>query len=410
MLILHRRVLDVLSLGDDEAASLGVNVARARLTIVVAATLGTAAAVVGERADRVRRDHRPAHDPAPRLDELPRRDPALALAGAGFLVLADVLARTILSPAELPIGVVTAFFGAPFFAVVLRTLEGDAVIETRDLWVRFGPVAAVRGLSLRAESGGWTALIGPNGAGKTSALRALAGLVPFDGEIRIEEQDVRRLGRRALARLVAFVPQKPETPPELTVAEYVLLGRTPHISYLGGEGRRDRDAAARALRRLDLEEFAQRPLGSLSGGELQRAVLARALAQEARVLLLDEPTTSLDLGRQQLVLELVDELRQDGLTVVTTLHDLTLAGQYAEHVVLLDGGSVVAEGAAAEVLSAPNLAAHYGANVRVIEDEHGVFVVPVALAAPVAGLGACDRRLRDLAGVADGARSPPMRN
>jgi iron complex transport system ATP-binding protein len=251
------------------------------------------------------------------------------------------------------------------------------VIQTRDLWVRFGPVAAVRGLSLRAESGGWTALIGPNGAGKTSALRALAGLVPFDGEVRIEEQEVRKLGRRALSRLVAFVPQKPETPAELTVAEYVLLGRTPHIAYLGGEGKRDREAAARALRRLDLEEFAQRPLGSLSGGELQRAVLARALAQEARVLLLDEPTTSLDLGRQQLVLELVDELRRDGLTVVTTMHDLTLAGQYAEHVVLLDGGSVVAEGAAAEVLSAPNVAAHYGANVRVIEDESGVFVVPV---------------------------------
>jgi iron complex transport system ATP-binding protein len=251
------------------------------------------------------------------------------------------------------------------------------VIETRDLWVRFGLVAAVRGFSLTTRSGGWTALVGPNGAGKTSALRALAGLVPFDGEVRIEEQDVRRLGRRALARLVAFVPQKPETPPELTVAEYVLLGRTPHISYLGGESKRDRDAAARALRRLDLEEFAPRPLGSLSGGELQRAVLARALAQEARVLLLDEPTTSLDLGRQQLVLELVDELRQDGLTVVTTLHDLTIAGQYAEHIVLLDGGSVVAEGAAADVLSAANVAAHYGANVRVIEDEHGVFVVPV---------------------------------
>ena len=106
--------------------------------------------------------------------------------------------------------------------------------------------------------------------------------------------------------------------------------------------------------RLELEEFAQRPLGSLSGGELQRAVLARALAQEARVLLLDEPTTSLDLGRQQLVLELVDELRHDGLTVVTTMHDLTLAGQYAEHVVLLDAGSVAAEGAAADVLSASN--------------------------------------------------------
>jgi iron complex transport system ATP-binding protein len=251
------------------------------------------------------------------------------------------------------------------------------MIETRDLWVRFGPVAAVRGLSLRAEPGGWTALIGPNGAGKTSALRALAGLVPCEGEVLLDGRDARRLGRRAVARLVAFVPQKPETPPALTVAEYVLLGRTPHISYLGVEGRRDREAAARALRRLELEGFAERRLGSLSGGELQRAVLARALAQEAPVLLLDEPTTALDLGRQQLVLELVDALRGDGLTVVTTMHDLTMAGQYAERLVLLDGGSVVAEGTATEVLSAPNLAAHYGANVRVVEDEAGVFVLPV---------------------------------
>ena len=251
------------------------------------------------------------------------------------------------------------------------------MIETRDLWVRFGPVAAVRELSLRAESGGWTALIGPNGAGKTSALRALAGLVPYEGEVLLDGRDARRLGRRALARLVAFVPQKPETPAALTVAEYVLLGRTPHIRYLGGEGRGDREAATRALGRLELESFAERPLGSLSGGELQRAVLARALAQEAPVLLLDEPTTALDLGRQQLVLELVDALRRDGLTVVTTMHDLTLAGQYAERLILLDGGSVVAEGTAVEVLSVPNVAAHYGANVRVVEDERGVFVLPV---------------------------------
>jgi len=235
----------------------------------------------------------------------------------------------------------------------------------------------VRGLSFRAEPGGWTALIGPNGAGKTSALRALAGLAAYEGEVLHDGRDVRRLGRRAVARLVAYVPQKPETPPALTVAEYVLLGRTPHIPYLGGESRHDREAAAGALRRLELERFAERPLGSLSGGELQRTVLARALAQEAPVLLLDEPTTALDLGRQQLVLELVDALRRDGLTVVTTMHDLTLAGQYADHLVLLNEGSVVAEGTAAEVLSAPNVSAHYGANVRVVDDESGVFVLPV---------------------------------
>ncbi|HET7566655.1 MAG TPA: ABC transporter ATP-binding protein [Gaiellaceae bacterium] len=251
------------------------------------------------------------------------------------------------------------------------------MIELRDVTVRFGAAEAVSGLSLAAESGGWVALIGPNGAGKTSALRALAGLVPFSGEILLDGRDAARLPRRELARLVAFVPQKPETPGELTVAEYVLLGRTPHISYLGGERRSDRHAAARALHRLELDAFAERRLGSLSGGELQRAVLARALAQEPRILLLDEPTTALDLGRQQLVLELVDGLRADGLTVVSTMHDLTLAGQYADRLVLLHRGAVVAEGPAAEVLSAPNVAAHYGASVRVVEDDGGVFVLPV---------------------------------
>jgi iron complex transport system ATP-binding protein len=251
------------------------------------------------------------------------------------------------------------------------------VIELRDVWVRFGPVAAVRELSLRAEDGDWLALIGPNGAGKTSALRALAGLVAHEGRIELAGRDARALSRRELARMIAFVPQKPETPSELTVAEYVLLGRTPHISYLGSEGRADRAAAARALRRLELEQLAERRLGSLSGGELQRTVLARALAQEAGILLLDEPTTSLDLGRQQLVLELVDSLRHDGLTVVSTMHDLTLAGQYADRLVLLDRGAVAAEGSAAEVLSAPNVAEHYGASVRVVEEDGAVFVLPV---------------------------------
>jgi len=251
------------------------------------------------------------------------------------------------------------------------------MIELHGVCVRFGATAAVRELSFAAGAGEWVALIGPNGAGKTSALRALAGLVSFEGAIALGGRDARRLGRREVARLVAFVPQKPETPHELTVGEYVLLGRTPYISPLGGERRSDREAAGRALRRLDLESFAERRLGSLSGGELQRTVLARALAQEAPVLLLDEPTTSLDLGRQQLVLELVDSLRGDGLTVVSTMHDLTLAGQFADRLLLLDQGAVAAEGSAAEVLSQGNLAAHYGANVRVLEEDGAVFVVPV---------------------------------
>jgi iron complex transport system ATP-binding protein len=251
------------------------------------------------------------------------------------------------------------------------------VIELRNVSVRFGSVDAVSDVSLAVETGEWTALIGPNGAGKTSVLRAMCRLVGFGGDIELDGRNIRQMSRREVARVIAFVPQTPVTPLELTVAEYVLLGRTPYLAYLGDEGRDDRLAAQRALDRLQLRPFADRALGSLSGGELQRVVLARALAQEAPILLLDEPTTALDLGRQQQVLEIVDSLRGDGLTVVSTLHDLTLAGQYADRLVLLDRGSVVAEGSPEDVLSVGNLESYYDANVRVLHEEGRIFVLPL---------------------------------
>ena len=148
----------------------------------------------------------------------------------------------------------------------------------------------------------------------------------------------------------------------MTVAEYVLLGRTPHLGPLAKEGARDRDAAARALARLDLLPFADRRLGTLSGGEKQRVVVARALAQEARIVLLDEPTAALDIGHQQQALDLLDGLRaESGLTLVAAMHDLTLAAQYADRMVLLDAGRVVAEGRPHEVLTEALIAEHYGA-------------------------------------------------
>jgi iron complex transport system ATP-binding protein len=160
------------------------------------------------------------------------------------------------------------------------------------------------------------------------------------------------------------------------VADYVLLGRTPYLSYLGGPGRSDRDAAARAAARLGVARFSGRRLATLSGGERQRAVLARALAQDPEVLLLDEPTSSLDLGHQQQVLDLVDELRQaGGLTVLSTLHDLTTAGQYADHLVLLHEGRVEAAGPPGAVLTADRIARVYAAHVDVRTDAGGGTVV-----------------------------------
>jgi iron complex transport system ATP-binding protein len=251
-------------------------------------------------------------------------------------------------------------------------------VEVRDLSVRLGRSEVLHGVSAQVERGGWTALVGPNGAGKTTLLRAIAGLVAARGAVTLEGHQVRGSSRRDLARLVALVPQIPHLPPALTVAEYVLLGRTPHIGYLATETRADRLAAERAIASLELQPFIARSLGELSGGELQRAVLARALAQEAPILLLDEPTTGLDLGHEQQALELVDRLRRDsGLTVISAVHDLTIAAQYADTLLLLDRGRVVGAGDAASVLTERTISTYFDARVRVLRERGEVFVLPM---------------------------------
>jgi iron complex transport system ATP-binding protein len=245
-------------------------------------------------------------------------------------------------------------------------------VRARNLSVTLGGREVLAGVDLTLDAGGWLAVLGPNGAGKSTLLRALAGVLPCGGEVLLNGRPVRRLRSRERARLVAYAPQEPALPPDMTVADYVMLGRTPYIPYLGREGRTDREVTGSVLDRLDLEGLAGRPLAHLSGGERRRVVLARALAQQAPVLLLDEPTTALDLGHQQQVLELVDRLRvADGLTVVTTLHDLGVAGQYADTAVLLAGGHVVAAGAPAEVLGEDLIAATFGARVEVTADAAG---------------------------------------
>jgi iron complex transport system ATP-binding protein len=252
-----------------------------------------------------------------------------------------------------------------------------SAIRLRGVTVELGGRAVVDRVDADVANGEWVALIGPNGAGKTTLLRALARLVPFAGEIELDGRPLAEHGRGELARLVAVVPQEPSTPPWMTVAEYVLLGRTPHLGPLAKEGARDREAAARALARLDLLAFMERRLGTLSGGEKQRAVVARALAQEASVVLLDEPTTALDIGHQQQALELLDTLRREsGLTLVTAMHDLTLAAQYADRMVMLDGGRLVADGTPAEVVTDERVSRHYEASVEVVTVDGRIAVVP----------------------------------
>jgi iron complex transport system ATP-binding protein len=266
-----------------------------------------------------------------------------------------------------------------------------SALAAHDLSVSLDGTPIVHGVSWSVRSGGWLALIGPNGAGKTTVLRAAAGLVPYRGSVLLGDRELRSVGERA--RLIAYVPQEPVLPPDMTVGEYVLLGRTPYLSYLGGPGRSDRAAARAALDRLQLNPFTERRLATLSGGERKRAVLARALAQEPAVLLLDEPTSSLDIGHQQQVLDLVDDLRtSDGLTVLSTLHDLTTAGQYADQLVLIHEGRIEAAGAAATVLTQERIARIYAARVTVATQPDGsTSVTPVrGLQQPLIRAGALE--------------------
>ena len=247
-----------------------------------------------------------------------------------------------------------------------------------DLSVTLGGTEILHSVDADVASGEWVALIGPNGAGKSTLLRSIAGLCSYGGSIAIDGRDVADWSRREIARRIAFVPQAPLLPADMRVRDYVMLGRTPHIGEFAAEGAADFEAVDRAMRRLDLGHLAERRLRTLSGGEQQRAVLARTLAQDAPILLLDEPTNALDIGRQQQVLELVSLLRaQSELTVISAMHDLTLASQYADRLLLLAQGRLVAAGPPHEIATEALVARHYGANVRIVGEGGALAVVPV---------------------------------
>jgi iron complex transport system ATP-binding protein len=240
-------------------------------------------------------------------------------------------------------------------------------LEARDLSVRYGALQAISDVSVDVRPGEVVGIVGPNGSGKTTLVRALAGLArPAAGVVRLGERPVGGFARRDLARLVAYVPQDPVTAFAFTALEVVLMGRAPHGHGLGLAGRSDLAVAREALARLDVTHLEDRPIQRLSGGERQRVFLARALAQRPAVLLLDEPTTHLDLAHQLGICSLMRELALgDGLTVAAVLHDLTLAGAYCDRVVLLAAGRIVAAGPPREVLTAAAIEAVFRVAVRV---------------------------------------------
>jgi iron complex transport system ATP-binding protein len=255
--------------------------------------------------------------------------------------------------------------------------NGAGSVRARGVSVDHGDHTVLHPIDLDVAAGSWLGIVGPNGAGKSTLLRAVAGTVPHAGTITLGDQATTALGPRERARLLAVAPQQPTIPSGASVTDYVLLGRTAHIPFLGRESAHDFAVLTEVLELLDLADLADREVVTLSGGERQRAVIARALTQEAPLLLLDEPTTALDIGHQQHVLSLVDELRhRRGLTVVSAMHDLTLAAQHADGFVLLHEGRVVARGSAREVFTPALVERVFDATVSVIDDGGDLVIVP----------------------------------
>ena len=248
---------------------------------------------------------------------------------------------------------------------------------TDGLGVQIEDVAILNKVSLSVEAGEWVSIVGPNGAGKTTLLSVMAGLRQASGSVAIKGRNIDEMTPRERARLLAYVPQHPEIPPGMTVSGYVLLGRTPHLPFLGTEGSSDFDLVEQVLLQFDLSSLGQRTLESLSGGELQRCHLARAIAQATPIVFLDEPTTALDLGHQQQALDRIRLLREEQrVTVVMTMHDLTLASQYSDRIILMSKGQIAAEGKPEDVLDPTRLSELYGAQVKVLKVDGHLVVVP----------------------------------
>ncbi len=231
--------------------------------------------------------------------------------------------------------------------------EATCAIEATGLDFEYRPAAPVlTGVDLRAESGRLVCVLGPNGSGKTTLLRCLLGrLIPKAGTIRLDDRDLADYGPKALARRLAYVPQVPGSAFGFTTMELVLMGRLAHTGLLGLAGRHDREVAGQAMRMTETTDFASRTLAELSGGEAQRVMIARALAQQPAVMLLDEPTSQLDIRNQLMIYTMMRRLAHEWpMAVVCVSHDVNLAARFADRLVLMRRGRVAAAGGPEDVI------------------------------------------------------------
>ena len=257
-------------------------------------------------------------------------------------------------------------------------------ISIRDAWAGYGKRTVLNGVDLEIGKGTLIGIGGPNGVGKSTLMKLIAGVIsPDRGSVKVDGKDISRLSSKGRARLVAVVPQSPDLPVGARALEVVLMGRNPHLGLLSWETEDDLSIAVESMRTTDTDELLDRPVDRLSGGERQRVAIAMALAQRTPVLLLDEPTANLDLAYQPAIMQMLRGLAALGRTVVTAVHDLTLAAQFCDAIALMSEGRFVAVGTPSEVLTTDRIREVYGAEVRVIDHpESGRPIVVSSLRAP----------------------------
>ena len=262
--------------------------------------------------------------------------------------------------------------------------ENGSAISVRGVWAGYGKHGVLSGVDLEVGKGSLVGIGGPNGVGKSTLMKLIAGLIaPKRGSVRVDGNDMSKLSARERARTVAVVPQTPELPAGARALEVVLMGRNPHLGLLSWETEDDLSIAVEAMRVTDTDELLDRPVDQLSGGERQRVAIAMALTQRTPVMLLDEPTANLDLAYQPAIMRILTDLVELGRTVVTAVHDLTLAAQFCDRIALMSGGRFVAVGTPVEVLTADRIRDVYGAEVRVMDHpETGRPIVVNSLRAP----------------------------
>lgn len=376
------RDLNIMTAGDETAKSLGIDAGNLRMFVMMVASFLVASVVafvgpigfvglVGPHMSRmiIGSDHR-------------FQLPASGLLGAIILVSSDILGMNIIPPIIIPVGIMTSILGVPFFFYLIMTRRrstGKMMIKLaiNGLTFSYNSVPILDDICMEVAPAKLLSVVGPNGTGKSTLLKCVDRVLkPQQGNILLDRKDIMKMDRMEIAKQVGYVQQNVKRSFPTTVFDTVIMGRRPHQGWQTRD--EDHEIVWEILELLDIDQFALKYFNELSGGQQQRVLIARALAQEASVLLLDEPTSNLDIKRQLEVMDIIQDLvRTKRITAMVAIHDLNLASRYSDRMIMMKNGRIIVAGDPRDVLTAENIEAIYGVEVDIRTQSDAPYVVPL---------------------------------